>query len=695
MFEKYVQLLETLKDQQFSVRLRKARQTILDTLNSDAFSLNVHPYLRNMNLVGEPFTDFYTNPEQISQIKKIINALYHAELALKDVESVTLRAGIQLLIDVPKSLGLSIYRKSIHHIYQASFLITHLDIDLFDIFSQELAVLNPLLILFHAHAEKYSEETRGFLLQIGSSDVPRKIGVVAGVGIDQLDTRGGEVDYEYLIGVSGVLSGYLDQFNGYLTRFSSNVSECEPNLDKKKLQELQDDALQLLNAFKGTQSSSWVLPLKTLHYIHIIRHTITLSMSIVEQLGLLNESSQDAARAKLATLKYELLPMLLGLTDKIEENAMLAPGMVSKPLKAKISRMYQVLIEYTVRYVEFSQKGQSLVTLEDSQFVAARLEYTYQRLAEHKKVLLMVDVAKAASIDFFALLSRPENRYLRIVDLPKGCRELLATHYKLMQPYVLQFDIALSNAIIGGLTRSKEAIEPRRMINFSSDMYKIREILLLKPILDAWLAKAGQSREFRATLSSNIIASISENIEDLKLFPHNISEDPFSINEANMLRLEAVAEYHQLSHEPQPFTASKALMAATIEENILRFVVASQHEQIVNLDSLTSAQALSCYQFYQIKCEKLERAQQAYNEFHRILIQEAHPPFLNGNHDDLKKKLRHLYRIFQSYLVCGFMDRSSVLILHWSQYFPLMRGYGGALPLRVSGYMSGALSLLM
>lgn len=83
MFKKQLQLLETLKDQKFSERLNAVRETILDTLNSDKFSLNVHPYLRNMNLVGEPFTNFSNEPEQISQIKKIINALYHAELALK------------------------------------------------------------------------------------------------------------------------------------------------------------------------------------------------------------------------------------------------------------------------------------------------------------------------------------------------------------------------------------------------------------------------------------------------------------------------------------------------------------------------------------------------------------------------------------------------------------------------------------
>ena len=652
MLENYLQLLDTLKEKKFSEALSRARQTIVRLLNGDKFSVDIHPYLRGMNTEGEPFTNYSHDPDRISQIKEIINAFYHAELALKDAEAITLHTGIKQLIDVPK-LTLLFCKNTIHHIYRASYLVTHLDIDLMDMFSRELGFLAPLFDTFHAYADKYSEETRGLLLQINGHDLPRKLGIMSGVVVDQLDMQGGEVDYEFLTHFSAVLPGYLDQLSRYIERFSSKVSEREPGIDKRKLDELQRDALRLLKALDGARGSSMLMPLKTLNYIHIIRHTITLSMSIFEQLGLLNETSQDTVRDKLAQLKYELFPELLGLTDKLEEQSILKPGVLSKPLMARISHYYQLLIEYAVIFVDFSQKGQELVTIEDSQFVANRLEYTYRRWAEYKKKLLMVDAAMTASIDFFSILNKSEYQGMRLIDLSEKLREQLAAHYKIMQPYVLQFNAPLNNAIIGGLTRSKEALEARGLFgSFSRDLYGINNVLSEKHALFDRLDKAHATHEFHAKLNTDIIASISRGVEDLKLFPHNISENPFSINEAIILRLGAVSELNQFN-QPRPFTALQAFLIEKIEEKILRFVVASEHDRFTSLDSLTGAEALTLYQLYQIKHLKLEKAQQAYNQFHLILNTEAHPPFVNGNHDNLRKKLRDLYRIFQPYLVSG------------------------------------------
>ncbi|MFZ4077616.1 MAG: hypothetical protein ACOYKA_06490, partial [Legionellaceae bacterium] len=178
MLEKYLQLLDKLKEKKFSQLLSKVRRTMVKTLLSDTFSEDVHAYLSSMKScdlvlmptiptpdtlhalpisssaayvrvhnderdalffvdklthqcieitltrekrdlfdaemqaeaqaimlseaslnkitfitghrseLGEPCTNFSHEPEQISQVKKIINALYHGELALIDTESV-------------------------------------------------------------------------------------------------------------------------------------------------------------------------------------------------------------------------------------------------------------------------------------------------------------------------------------------------------------------------------------------------------------------------------------------------------------------------------------------------------------------------------------------------------------------------------------------------------------------------------
>ncbi len=838
MLEKYLKLLDKLKEKKFSRDISLARQTIITTLKSDKFSTEARGYLSSMrsaelvlmsslpnvdrlddlpigsnaayvrvrndalntlfyvnklthecveirlsrdilarfdmdlqataqaamlseaNLskitaitghrseLGEPFTNFSHEPEQISQVKKIINALYHGELALIDAETVNLRDGVyRKTKDIYK-----LYSKTIHHTYLACYLATHLDIDLSDMFGQELAVLAPLVSTFQDYAETYGEETRGLLAEVELPKLPHTIGVWGGILVDQLNPQGGEVDYEFLTRFSAVLPGYLDQLSGYIEQFSSNVATYEPNINRADLEALQDNALQLLNALERTRGSSLFLPLKTLHYIHIIRHTITLSMSIFEQAGNLSDASQDAVRAKLAELKYTLLPALFGLSDKIEEQAMLTPGLLSHPLMERASRLYELLIGYTRKFVNFSEKGQELVTIEDPKFLRARLDHTYQRSADDHAALLKIEEARRASEQFFLLLRDPHYGGRRLVDLPATTKQLLTTYYKQIHPYVLQLNMPLNNAIISGLTKEKSylatiakyTIYPIWSVRSLRETDDISDLLKLRPVLDAHLEKIRTSHQFHLKLNDNIMASAAERMEKLHLFSYNPGfcclvlmptvpddfntlplpanynsyyvqvagqnnalyyidrtsksikklpipeekkpgfnqvmlgvnknellstndfikitsltghihqgEDPFALNEANLLRLDLIAENNRLKTKPRPFTAAQSFTIATNEANMLRFEAATEHEQLQSLEHLTHAQTISLYQYYQIKCAKLERARKAYNEFHQILSAEGHPSLLKDYNSELKKKLRHLYGIFQPYVVSG------------------------------------------
>ena len=142
-------------------------------------------------------------------------------------------------------------------------------------------------------------------------------------------------------------------------------------------------------------------------------------MSIFTQAGHLNGAGQDLVRSQLDELKYKVLPALFGLADKIEEHAMLTPGVISGPLMLQASRLYQSLIFYTSKFVDFEKTGQSLVSVEDTQFVDLRLQHLYQRSADDFHELLNMREAENASYSFFKLLHDPLYKKLRIQQLPR------------------------------------------------------------------------------------------------------------------------------------------------------------------------------------------------------------------------------------------------------------------------------------
>ena len=272
----------------------------------------------------EPFTDYAEAPEQISQIKKIINALYHVEKALVELEAREFRDvayyAVRAKVGIPEDIVL--------HVYEAAMLATHLDIDLSAMFGEELAQMTSRLAAFqNTAAVVFGKKTMDVLSTIDLSKLPHQVGVAAGTVVDLMGLKDGDVDYDFITKFSAVLPDYINQLTKHIQTATSDVSVYQPTINKKKLAALKDVSLKLLQELEKISGSSIFMPLKTLNFIYIINHAVTLSMSIFEQIGHLNTSSQDYVRDKLKLLKYDLLPELFGLADKIEQNALLRPGL--------------------------------------------------------------------------------------------------------------------------------------------------------------------------------------------------------------------------------------------------------------------------------------------------------------------------------------------------------------------------------
>lgn len=482
-----------------------------------------------------PFTDYSLDPDNISQIKKLINALYYARLTFIDLETVNLREN-------RRDLKL-LFKKTVDLGYEASFLLTHLDVDLKDMFQEELDILLPLLSRIQSAAENHALKKETIVKALHPEVFAYKTGEVAGITIDQMRPLGGDVDYNFLTQFSALLPNYIDQLTHYIQQYSSQIQESEPKLNKQKLDELQHAALSLLNDIENLKGNRFFISLKFLNYIYIIQNIITLSMSTFEQIGELSESSQDLVRDKLAQLKYTILPTLFGLVDKIEDNAMLKPGTLSVPLMQKVKVFYDTLLYLPKKAIDFKTKGEELLTIEDSRFTELRLKRAYTRINKANKALYKIQKAYQAWEHFFTILKNPTFKEFRLYQFSPEVKKELIEHYKLLKPYMIKLDSDFNEFIIEKLKGpekepwSSYLRKPLRWAKKKIPEDHISFILEKQKALHDLMTKEENTQLFHIGLNKDLIVSVHEKI-DLRLFPYNDKTSVYSLDESIPLQLE-------------------------------------------------------------------------------------------------------------------------------------------------------------
>lgn len=390
-----------------------------------------------------PFTGYELEPDNISQIKKFINAIHYALLALEEVESLDARTqGFQ------KTVSSLFWGPIIDHTYEASRLATHFDVDLKEMFGTELAIILPLFGQLQTLVEKHSEET---IVAIKKFPWGYKAGEITGITVKHLQPLGGDVDYNFLTKFSAELPSYLNKLTEMIEKYSSKIKLDEPSLNQEKLGKIQSAALELLNDLKKLEGNSLFISIKFLNYIHIIRNIITLSMSTLEQMGELSAASQDLIRDKLKQFKYYIFPAIFSLVDKLEVNFMLRPGILSTPLMHQVQALYLAILFLPKKIVDFTINGQELLAIEDPHFIELRLKPAYERIDGINKALYQTANAYEALESFFKILKREEYQSLALSQLPPDIKATLREHYKIFKSFMIQLDIDFNHQMINSL----------------------------------------------------------------------------------------------------------------------------------------------------------------------------------------------------------------------------------------------------
>ncbi|KTC65386.1 SdhA, GRIP coiled-coil protein GCC185 (plasmid) [Legionella adelaidensis] len=605
---KYLELLEELKGKHLSVVIRKLREDLLKKLTSPLFSAEMRSFMVTLNEDEVPFRDFEEEPAPVSQIKKGINALYHLEQALLDVEKTDFRLlkPIQAILDLRM-----LYSKTLHHVYLALFPLMHFDVSLPEIFANEIATLRPILAQLFSLAVQYQQRAT-LPKQEQIEGIVKNTGLAVGVMLDQMQANSGEVDYEFITQFTARIPHYLDRLNLYVAQLSESIVKHGPSIDKKKLEGLQADASQLLHSLENLKANRFVVSIKIINYIFVVRHTIILTMSIFKEIGHVTDSTQDILREKLALLKYKVLPELFEVIEKIEVEFMLVPGTLSKPTMEKISRLYDLCIQHLQKIIDFNAKGRELLTLEDDRFLQLRLQNSYQRISEHNRALALFRVSEIAVKNFFAILRKDKYKSLRLCELPPFTRKQLLIHFSFFHHLVRQIEPHMYNIILVGLNPSSHIV---RSSSFLAEG-QVTKVIPLERALQSQLRKAVADHQFHVQLNENMVASVILD-SNPAVYPCR-SLNPYLIDERKIFQ------------SPSHFENS-------------RF---NQLDGEYYLDHPSGHQVVDLIAYYDFKLQEIARAQIAYEQFLRLVeLWEL------GDTQNIEKrsKFQKWYSLFQAH----------------------------------------------
>ncbi|KTC87917.1 SdhA, substrate of the Dot/Icm system [Legionella drozanskii LLAP-1] len=615
MLEYCLKMLDAFKERQTSKFLLNIRQQILAKIQGPHFSAELQPYFKKINRFGEPFTDFSTEPLQVIQIKEIINGIYHAELAFNDLETVNLRDKLNWFQDLQK-----LWFHTVKHGYHASFLLTHLGIDLTNIFSEEITAAINLLSVFNEFTDQHADDAAAFAAKLKEYPISYNGGLLGGIAVDQMRAGSGKIDYHFLTQFGAALPGYIQQITNYVQQFSPQLASVNSTLDQAQLDRLHREGLRLLDSLDVLQNDNdLLLPAKVVYYVDILRRVIHLSQTTLEQAKNFDESSQEVIRNNLAELKYKWLVLLFNLVDRIEEEGLLTPGELSNPLLGQLRPFYKTLIHYTSSIVNFSVKGKELLAIEDDHFMELRLEPIRHKINQEKRWLMHIGQTEKAYNRFFGLLRKYSDQDLQ--SLSESTRKLLVQDYKFLHPFIHHLDKKLNNKIINILTNDSPWLS---QLPFIQSKVKVSQILSLKDSVATLIAKDKSTQQFHIKLQEAQIASIYESAET-HFFPYDGKANHFSVDEAQVLAKSNLQKRLQFTENPP-------------------------NQLVLRPEVLSANQSFILAEHYAERIEKLNRAEKAYDKFF-VIIRAQHPNPLKELDDEIKKELLDLYSVFRPYLI--------------------------------------------
>ena len=511
------------------------------------------------------------------------------------------------------------------------------------------------------------------LSPIDSRTLPHSLGLIGGTVIDKLGPRpqASESNLEFLAQLGSRIPIYFEQFNQLIQKATEKMRRIgrtpdqplEPLMTEAELADLELASWNVLDAIKHASSSS-LMATQAVAYYRQLEDITLLVKRIIKSTTQVTASTSTVIKGHLKHLKLDLLPGLLSIADKLEEQAMLEPGYISASWLTTITWLYELVTYYTSYVVSF-EDDKSLLILNDSAFIAARSAPVFKRMAVNSIRESRWQLANDAMTAFFAELPSermPEDRLIapvntwldvfrlfitsiapstlpggtgtrqrpdvRLKDLPN--RDLLEQCFKVFEPYLTECDMAARDGIAAGfLKRLKEEELELIELYFPLDVKNtdwVSNVRDLERPLRKHLDRDMRSRHFSRLLQNDLLDYITLQADKLILFPFPLGISPTVMNEEVILSLERGLDYSG----------------------------AGEHRFVSSLQELTTAEVIRLYQAYVVRYQMIQRSKRAWDVFFSEII-------LGDFTWEKTLRLRNLYAVFQPYWVTSGIEGAAVL----------------------------------
>ena len=610
-------IFESFQEMNLSIFFRSLRENMLAKIKqSDLMSLQLsrhfEGYVPFVNVDRRPED---VVPEQVSQLKKILNALYHAEQCFSLIEQhppILSTSSVYSLY--------SLYTEVSTHAHELIQITSSLDVNLTSYFSGEIAQLSSWIRI----CRQYAGPKAASLLD-GSTwgNMQKKataIGHYAGMATDKLQPHTGQTDFHFLTTFVGVLSGHLSALTDQIRSYASPSAERTPLITQERLAELTLSADELYRKMTQLQASGVSDPMSfgamlkhPFVYQEIFGHITALSTSILAQMQKVNEGTQEAILHQLSELKNKHLLDLFCFIDKIELYGAFKPGALSKPILIYLKTWYELLVTQAHSVVDIHQVRPDLLVIEDSHFAHARMEAMLGRVATFTtKELSLANVPDAMKEFFTAIegyMQHDQPLHL-FVD-----REGLLLRYLFIRPFMLQKNPAFDLRLLRDLGH------PLAQGMTEEPAVTVAECLQFKDGMNIALAKSIKSQAFYRILAEDMIQGIFLRVDTLVL-PYPVAgKNPFMIDESRML---GIPDRQPL--DPKLFFEQ--------EHILLHHTLADNHDHASHL-----------YEGYQLYLHKLALAKKACEDFQTQLNAPdwaSHKPSLCNLYLRIQPYLMHL-----------------------------------------------------
>ena len=456
--------------------------------------LNESDVVRNGELML--FSQNQTDSHHLSQIKKIINALFLIQRGLERCERLPVNFGN--LDDVNYQLStIAALGPLVDDLYNGYQLLSHPDFEI-SIFKEMFSFLIPMA----NHIGGMLPVLSDLVPELSESDhihLAKKIGYIAGFSINQLHPHElhGQFDYAFLTGFGAHIPGYLSDLSALMTASAPDLGN-EKAIDLK-IKALEKNGMQLLNGLDALQKGDFLASINILNYIHILRNSYDLIQAILKEFEHLSESSKVKILSLIRALKYDCIAPLSGIFDKIQAENLLSSTEISANFGDMIGPWYEQLIHVASNVVDFS-KEQDLLTLDEPRFVETRLKTAYEQQLNDQKKIILFDLNIVTLETFMTDLRTIQG--VGLFDDHEKKKRLIA-NYRLLQPYAEKLRPRLSNDIVKHLNGAKCV---------STGL--LRDIETLKMHLLGHFSQMKSTINFHTQLVEDCIDAVNQGVDD-------------------------------------------------------------------------------------------------------------------------------------------------------------------------------------